>query len=447
VSEVSAAHGALTLTEGADARRVAIGFGPSAVILWWTRQPEDGLSEANSGGIGFAAAGTAETAGAPATAAAAWAVGWISEPGRSVSRASSCACAAPLVGLSAAGAPSPGLMARLEVEDGGFIVRPELCRGAWRVHFLAVGGADVAAEAGWTSAPEGSPSQRLPLARRPGLLLLAGIGGPSEMFATTGDTGAAAAAAAAGLMVRGISLSLGACSSARRQAGVALAVPDGHPPGTVAGAQRADAALVTVAAPARISGLARVSRVDPTGFDLSWADAAHPPLQVIYLALSGVRSRVGAAQSRPPRARMRIRAPGVAPKAVLAFSWGLGKSSAPSRIGRLSLGAAAGSETGASGWDERNRDATVTVGHVHSDRTAVLLVPDSQTGGLHATARCERFHRDGFTLHWPLSDAVSRELVYVTLGVWAPGPARSPFTALMARLGAQRQHSASSTGR
>ena len=424
MSAVSAAKGKLTLNEGEDVRTVALQFAPRALVLWWTPQPSDGAQNGNSGGIGFVVAGSAG------------AVAWVSDPDRPASRAASCASLAPIVGLGEAGDTTAALTAAVELRDDGFTVRPSQCQRAWRVHFLAIGGTDLEAEAGWVSAPEGSKGRRVPLSREPGLILLTGIAGIDGGAGASDD-----------LLVRGISISLGACARSGRQAGVAFAVPDGGPPGSVAGAQRTDAAVVTVNAPTRISGLARVAELDGTGFSLRWSDPAHPPLRLLYLALYGVRCQVGTVRSRPRRARARIRRTGVAPKALLAFSWGLGGSEAPARIGRLALGAAsAPAQTGASSWDERNRDAPVTIGHVHSDRAALLLVADSLTGALHATVRLKRFHSDGFTLLWPLSDRISREFVYVVLGTSVAGGMRDRWVQALARLSAQRQRSASSSG-
>src|SRR5205085_10597036 len=99
----------------------------------------------------------------------------------------------------------------------------------------------------------------------------------------------------------------------------------------------------------------------------------------------GFACRVGAAASPRRAARSRVRRGGFRPDAVLVFRWGLSAREHPTDIGRLSLGAAAG-RSGAAAWDDRDVDARPATTHSVSSTRDVVVVTDTQTGGIHAQA-------------------------------------------------------------
>jgi hypothetical protein len=185
-----------------------------------------------------------------------------------------------------------------------------------------------------------------------------------------------------------LTIGLGAIAAGGRAA-AGYTVPDDGPPGAVVGSQRRGVAAVGAPAP-----------------------------RFAYLALTGVRAKVGADESTAGPGRKRTRV-GFRPEGLLLFSWGLGASKSPKGIGRLCLGAASGEASGCTSWDDRNVSAPETCTHVASSDERALLVTDTQTGGLHAEAERAGFDERGFTLDWRRSDRGRREFLYVALG--APG--------------------------
>jgi hypothetical protein len=403
-----------------------LAFTPRALILWWSCQEGDGCAPGNRGGVGFAVAGSA-----------AGAVAWVSESDAPTARTASWVGPLPVVGLRDAEADTPALRAEVAFSPNAFELQVLEAKGVWRVHYLALGGGQVRAGLGWLTAPNAPGEQRIELGLRPDLLLFASAAvGPSPSPAL-GRTDPQASP------TRGLSIAFGAATGADAQGGAALLSPDGAPPGAVAGAQRTDAALLAVADRTNLESLASVTSVDPDGVSLMWSRTSSIPRRVLYLALSGAGCRLTPEFSPAAPGRRRRRGLGVSPRALLCYSWGLGASSGPSDIGRLSLGGASASsgvasappECGAVSWDDRDTAGDETATHVHSSTDQLLLVADTQTGGLHAAARAAGFGRDGFTLDWSPSDGSRRQFLCVALGTPSQSPLRTAAAGLLSRLG------------
>jgi|RhiMetdeSRZDD1v2_1073273.scaffolds.fasta_scaffold05486_2 hypothetical protein len=310
------------------------------------------------------------------------AVAWASEDGTPDARTAHAAEPVAILGLAGA---SGEVAMRAQVEfgpDGVTLTWTPPPMEPWLVHFLALGGASIrSAQVGW------APSA--PAAGGADLVLVAPAGG-----ATIG---------------------IGA-GDGRRRAAAGYSVAPGSAPGAVSGAQRTDASIV---------------------------DLGRPVRRACYLALAGVRAKVGAdvSPTRPGPRQTRV---GFRPEALLLFSWGLAASRRPRGIGRLCLGGAAGPESGCVGWDDRNATAEVTATHVRSSGDDVLVVADTRTGGIHARAKLTGADDGGFTLDWSAADVVRRQFAYVAL-------AESGSVGRVRRLAGkllpgQRQRSASSSG-
>jgi hypothetical protein len=384
VSGLRAATGAVIVGPGRRRQAEELGFEPQAAVLWWCRADLE-RRPGNRGGIGFAAAG-----GAPGS------IAWISDDAVPAARTQSCGTRGAIAGLDDDGAW------RAEVEFGrrslGF--RTDPIPGAWLVRYLAFGGSELKAQTAWFPMPAEPQDQRVDLAFQPDLILFA-----------------SAAVPVPGEPVRGLSISFGAASAPDRQGSVAVASPDGAPPGSAAGAQRTDAAIVSIRDRSGLGGLGSVSSMDAGGLAVCWHEAAGSSCQVSCLAIAGVRSEVGAAPARQRAGARRTGGVGFRPSALLCLSWGLAAAPVVRDIARLSLGAACGSEQqGAVAWDERDTPAELTATHSSSSAEDVLLVPNTQTGELHAAAALSSFGFGGFTLRWSQADGMGRQILYVALG-------------------------------
>ena len=346
-----------------------IGFRPVAVVLWWSSQTTEGRVRGCCGGIGFVGDG------------ASGAAGWYADDGTELTRAGTASADAALVVARPGAEPA---RAHVDLTDDGFSIRwepsPEL---PVLVDYVALGGIPNAAS-GRVS------SRSMTLGFEPDVVFLA------------------SARSAPGLLA-----AVGAAVAGGGQAGSSFLYPDAASPEAVAGAQREDAALVIPRADR--ADAATLVRVVPTasGFDVTCEGQDAP--EMIYLALGGVRCRLGV-ESAPRKPGLRRARVGFRPDALIAFTWGLGAATAPRDIGRLCIGAATGaSDQRTVVWYARDIPAPQTATGSVASSSQLLLVPDTQGDRLHASARVEELHDDGFSLRWLESDGRPRRFVYVAL--------------------------------
>lgn len=387
---MQATTGAFFAEPGEAVQRVeGIGFRPDTVVLWWSGQSVVGRERGCRGGVGFAAGGSAV------------ATGWYAEDGVPRTKAGSATGDAAVVVPAAA---RPALQAKPAFSRGGFSL-------SWDsppddrllIHYLCLGGVPNGV-AGRVEAEPSRIQNRVPIGFVPDLVLVT---------SATGGPGLLAAVGAAG---GGVS----ATSS--------FVYPNDAPPYSAAGLQR-EGAILGVPRPDRTLGIPRSDRTDaaallrvqPSGeaLEMEWEGTA---TDVLYLALGGVRCRVGMDESpvapRARRTRLGFRRTrlGFRPHALLAFTWGMGASNVPRHVARLCIGAAVGRRSVSTAWFVRNVPAAaMTVPGVVASHEHLLLVPDTKRDRLHSSARLEAFHPDGFSLQWPESDSVLRRFAYVAL--------------------------------
>ena len=364
MTPLQAAKGALVLGTAEGSARLEPGFEPRALVLWWAAATE-GIARGNAGGIGFAAGDTA--------AAVAWSSADAAEP------------------TATARATDRAALLGVDPQSKAVVLRGDLAGTtlSWAgaapgstVHWLALAGDAV------TRARAGDAAGRVRLGFRPALVLVAPAGTGPGLLAGIG------------------------AATADGQAGTSYRSADGAPEGEVAGAQLPDAAIVIPADRDSLAAAERV-RLHDDGFEIAQ--------EVVYLAIGGgLVCRVGTADSPRSPSRKRVRRVGFRPDALLLFTWGLSPRDHPSDIGRLCVGAAAGC-AGCAGWDDRDVDARPTTTHAVSSTRDVVVVTNTQTGGVHAAATLASLDVDGFTLDWRASDGPARQLAYVALAGRLPG--------------------------
>lgn len=353
-------------------KHVELGFEPKAVILWWTRQPEHGVQSGNSGGIGFWAANEARAAA------------WSSDDDVAPTRTARYSDEVAVVGLIDG---QPALRGSLAPTRNGFDLTWD-GGGSWTVHYLAFD-ATVAATVGWLS-------EDVVTGFAPDLVFISPVGVERQAVVERGLAAGFGAAAATG------------------QVSAGFVSCDGSEQSDVAGAQRRDAAVLSVESPHELEALGRIE-LGKSGFAVNWKQAPSTSRLHPYIALGGVRAAVGTALSPAKPGRRRTRRIGFTPEAVMFFTWGLSPRSGPTDIGRLCLGAATERVSGCAGWDDRDVPARTTATHVCSSDDRVLLVTKTQSGELHAAAGLHSLDRRGFTLNWSLSDGFEREVAFVAL--------------------------------
>jgi hypothetical protein len=304
-----------------------------------------------------------------------------------------------IAGFEAAGAQAPGVRGQIAAfDDDGFVVkwltRP---RTPWLVHYLALGGSDLdeAAAHRFAVAEEG-PQRVRGLTFEPDFVLLV----PSGVEK-------------AGDRAEGVLLSMGVATDQGSQAASAFLSTAAATGGESRSSQRTGAVVALQTGEG--AALGRLVSTDPDGFTVEWSGDVALLGSVMFLAVKGGRYKIGADVSPKVPGTRRTARLGFRPSALLAFSWGLPPSTEAKRVGRLSFGAAASSVSGCASWDEEHRTAPPTKAHVHSTEEGLILVPDTRTGRVHATAGV-KLDSDGFTLDWQQSDGFPRQFVYVAFG-------------------------------
>jgi hypothetical protein len=387
VTDLSAAKGVFTVGPGGGASSIRdLGFKPQAVLAWWSRQDVEGVVSGNAGGLGFW------------TSTATAAVAWSSKAGSHEMRAAHIADEAAVLGL-ASEPPAVTMSADLVSMDAdGFTLHwTKEPSETWILHYLALGGGSLkGARVGWTASPS-EPGRLNPdvSGLAPDLILFAPTGAPSLSTPVAG-------------LVAGIGA---AC--VRNQAAAVYVAPDRAPAGAVGGTQRTDAAVVTGYDRTALAGFAKARLRPSQRLELDWSSVPPARSLTCFLALEGVRCRLGTclAPGGPASVRTRL---GFRPEALLLFSWGRPASQQPVRIGRLCVGGASAHQSGCAGWDDAAASGPHAA-HAFSSTSSVLIVTDTPTGGRHAAATLEKIDDRGFTLGWTESDRASREIVYVAL--------------------------------
>jgi hypothetical protein len=388
---LAASKGLIRPRKGVLAHDERLHFRPKAIITWWSRQAAVGHTRGNSGGLGLA------------TASEYVAVAWASDDGADPARARRWTSDDAILGFSSASSATPALRGGIAFTDTGFTLKWHNGPSEpWLVHYLALGGDELTHAALTQFATGASGRQSVTgLGFEPDCVVLA----PTCVEETS----------ASGLLA-----AIGAATP-KAQVGAAFASADGASPSEVRGSQRSDSVTVVPLPGGRELGCRAILRsMDPDGFSLDWQLRHVSMASMVGLALKGGRYLVGTGGSPVgSRRRQHVRV-GFRPSGVLAFSWGLEASHETKDIGRLSLGAASASASGAAGWGDRNRSASPSSTQAWASEAAILEIADTRRETLHERATFLGFNRDGFVLDWTISDRTRREFAYLAFG---PRPA------------------------
>jgi hypothetical protein len=128
---------------------VTLGWQPKAVIFFWTKQTSTGVptySVGASSGYGFASCGVPPTCTLPGQASER-AIAYVSDDGMSSNNAKSYQSESrSIVILTSAASPTPDVEAQLESMDAtGFTIKwLNRASSGWIVHYMAIGGGDIA---------------------------------------------------------------------------------------------------------------------------------------------------------------------------------------------------------------------------------------------------------------------------------------------------------------
>jgi hypothetical protein len=274
------------------------------------------------------------------------------------------------------------------------------------IHYLAIGGPQVAAKVVTWQAPTAVGARTVngvPFVPEAVLHFHAGGAFTSNPPGTSG-TGAIGM----GMMDR----SGGQCSFMISDAQAADPTVSGR-------AQRTNAAIYmfTEVTTPSVSKEASYVSMNGDGFTVNFTSANTNASQMFSLALGGIRAKVGNFNKTTAAApaSQAITSPGFRPGAVFLSSFQNVAQTAPfsEPHGRFGIGASDGTNEGSSAFDATDNVATTSVGSI--DKTSKVFVKLNGPP-LEAEADMASFDPTGFTLSWSTNDNVAAQMCFLALG-------------------------------
>jgi hypothetical protein len=272
------------------------------------------------------------------------------------------------------------------------------------IHYLAIGGSDVAAKiVNWQAPPTTGPKAITGVGFQPEAVLHFHVG-PSF-------TSAAPSSQANGL------IGMGVMNKAGTQWAVQVADASAFSPSIATRAQRTDAALYMYHAPtAVLNKAASFVSIDPSGFTLNFTTATSEASQVYSLALAGLQTSVGTfTKSTAAAPASQAVATPFTPGAVFLSSYQIGPQTASVRESQCSWGVGAGDGTHEASSAIVANDAISPTAVDAIDKTSKAFVK-MNAPPLDAEADLTSFDASGFTLNWTTNDPVASQMCFFALG-------------------------------
>ncbi|MBP7965003.1 MAG: DUF11 domain-containing protein, partial [Caldilineaceae bacterium] len=277
------------------------------------------------------------------------------------------------------------------------------------IHYLLIGGNDVAAKAVNWQVPTSTGNRTITgVGFQPDLVM--------HLNGGTGLTGSAPSSqtqSAAGF---------GVMNAKGEQWALAALAKDEIDPTATSRGQRTDAALVSTGLDGsqnpEFSAIASYVSMNADGFTLNFSttSANNTAGQVASLALRGVSSKLGSFDKATATGSQAVTGAGFQPEALMLASWARTARTTTDDNTIMTLGASDGTTEGVSwfgDWD--NIDPTNTMG---LDRTNKVFAKSSSSQSIDAEADLAAFNADGFTLDWTTnSDGMAAQLLYLALDV------------------------------
>jgi hypothetical protein len=434
MSPQSYSQGTFTKKTSTGTQTIAgVGFQPTAVIFYWTQQTAAGTVTGASGGAGFATA-TAGFGASVAMVNAVHAANNACPAGQNNNRCSieerQRSVTSPIIIFNnAVGPPAVVGKATLQsVNSDGFVLNWTTSdAAAYVINYIALGGDITNAFVG--NFDMGTMSQCTNPAAPPANNSITGIGFEPNfvMFLNASDN-------TNDTSFPDANFSVGFALSSTARSANAFAAHNGVLQNTAirpSYQQLTDHAILFLdqtANPPTANGQADFFSMDTNGFTICVnpvPNVGTAPRTVGYLALQGSPFFTGAFNQPTAIGTQNITSPGYRPQGVMAISRNLASGTTVG-YGRSSIGSA-GERTIAnqSVWFQEGNVAANFASNtdMYTDATAALVTSryllslgTSPNSTNTATAQLNSFLSRGFSLQWTAADAVTREVLYWTMG-------------------------------
>jgi hypothetical protein len=288
---------------------------------------------------------------------------------------------------------------------------------ARRVHWIAFGGEQVRAKAGYFDLSTSSGTQAVTgVGFEPAAVLF----GPSTSSTTEG------------LATNESRFALGGMTSAAQWAGSTYGV-DNVSPTQEYSVGRTDAALVRIGS-GTTTMLAAYSSLDSDGFTVNKSTPPGATVRVGYLALGGAMQISAGTLTQPTSTgNAAVTGVGFRPQAILFAGFGKAAGTTPTANATVMVGAALSSSNrrahqsgalNASAASDTSRDTTETA--------AIIASSAGGTPTRLATADFVSHDSDGFTVNWTAADAIAREVHWLAFGQGIPTLSNARVTGITA---------------
>jgi hypothetical protein len=395
MAELSAYKGVFTKRSGTGTQAITgVGFIPKCVIFWWVNQTAHGLVDSGARmSFGFDdgtnAVGTAHhSSDAVAT----------SDTSRAVNTTNSLL----LYGVNEV-ADSIGKIQSMDAD--GFTVNWTTAAGSAGVliHFLALGGDDLEAQAGSFTTKSGTGAQAVTgLAFAPTALLFL----PGFWLTASGVSG-------------GFGGSMLGAATAQGEWAVTADTADGANPSETTRHQVTTLCINKNPTGAGNVHQATLTSLNANGFTIDWSANAIQGL-VPYLALRGASLSLGTFTQRTTAGSQSVSTPNITPRAVVIASIGYPSSATRQDQNRLSVGASDGGRQGVV-WMGDENGVTPSRGAVFSSDADVVVAIDTvaaigSVSAIDARAEVVAFLAGRFVINWTDADATARSVAYIVFG-------------------------------
>ena len=389
VPEVLAAVGTFAKkADGTGTQSVTgVGFTPKALILWSAGDTADATMTAHARGL----------------------IGCSSAPGESVAivgesfDAQAASSASRRIAAKAFTLAAGGAECDLDSFDAdGFTLDWTANNAAaYRIHYLAIGGAGVTAKAMEWTLPAVAGNQAV-----------AGVGfEPDAVLFLNGISSAAWPVNSADL-----SVGFGAMDAAGNEWALHARSQNAQATSNTVRVARTDRCLVNITAAKAVNFEAEFVSVGADGFTVNVPTTSNGA-RMGALCLGGIRAKVGVSDkdTGAATATQAITGVGFTPKAVLIAHTADADAATPQDHARFGLGASVvTSEVAIATSDTDNLADTSADSYSNAAKAVVKMNNNTQT--VDAAADIASFDSDGFTLSWTTNDAVATKLLWVAVG-------------------------------
>jgi MSHA biogenesis protein MshP len=383
-----------------------VGFRPTAVLFYWTRQTAEGFAVNESMGFGFASGPGNQRA-----------VAVESDDGSNRSNysrvRSDTSVILMLLAPAAAARATTTLNARaslVSLDADGFTINWVVNENrADIIHFIALGRDVSNAFTGTITSPSGAGT---------GNQSVVGVGFRPDFVMLLNSS--LSTAEAVDTPLAGKLFNIGFMTPAGQGAVSVCGIDDANNNNHPANWQQTTQAILGMSATCTQDSVASFVSMDADGFTIFWSDRPGAATPIYFLALKGGQHKIGSFTQPVATGNQTTASLGFQPQGLFMAS---ANRAAPVNLavvpGEISIGSAQSAVSRGTIWAETRNTRNPTDANTDSLTTSAFLSVTGTAGvpTINSQADFVRFNSDSFTLNWTTADATARQIVY-----WAIGP-------------------------